>query len=37
MKAKGIGFESLKPYLPNYLDKIYRNMYEVGLLNGISV
>ncbi len=37
MKAKGIGFESLKPYLPNYPDKIYRNMYEVGLLNGISV
>ena len=37
MKAKGIGFESLKPYLPNYPDKIYRNMYEVGLLNGICV
>ncbi|MBQ7991826.1 MAG: hypothetical protein IJ252_02235 [Solobacterium sp.] len=36
MKAKGIGFESLKPYLPNYPDKIYRNMYEVGLLNAVS-
>lgn len=36
MKACEIGFEDLKEYLPYYPDKIYKNMYEVGLLNGIS-
>lgn len=37
MKKKNIGFESMKPFLPYYPDRIYKNMYEVGLLNGISV
>lgn len=36
MKKKNIGFESLKPFLPYYPDRIYKNMYEVGLLNGVS-
>lgn len=36
MKKKNIGFESMKPFLPYYPDRIYKNMYEVGLLNGIS-
>ena len=37
MKKKNIGFESMKPFLPYYPDRIYKNMYEVGLLNGVSV
>lgn len=37
MKKKKIGFESMKPFLPYYPDRIYKNMYEVGLLNGVSV
>ena len=36
MKKKSIRFESMKPFLPYYPDRIYKNMYEVGLLNGIS-
>lgn len=36
MKKKNIGFESMKPFLPYYPDRIYKNMYEVGLLNGVS-
>ena len=36
MKKKNIGFESMKPILPYYPDRIYKNMYEVGLLNGVS-
>ena len=36
MKKKNIGFDSMKPFLPYYPDRIYKNMYEVGLLNGIS-
>ncbi|MCD8130798.1 MAG: DUF6088 family protein [Lachnospiraceae bacterium] len=36
MKAREISFENLKEYLAYYPDKIYKNMYEVGLLNGIS-
>lgn len=36
MKKKNIGFENLKPFLPYYPDRIYKNMYEVGLLNGVS-
>ena len=35
MKKKNIGFESMKPFLPYYPDRIYKNMYEVGLLNGV--
>ena len=36
MKSKSIGFENMKPFLPYYPDRIYKNMYEVGLLNGVS-
>lgn len=36
MKKKNIGFESMRPFLPYYPDRIYKNMYEVGLLNGVS-
>lgn len=36
MKKKEIEFESLKPFLSYYPERIYKNMYEVGLLNGIS-
>ena len=36
MKKKNIGFESMKPFLTYYPDRIYKNMYEVGLLNGVS-
>ena len=35
MKKKEIEFESLKPFLSYYPERIYKNMYEVGLLNGI--
>lgn len=36
MKKKNIGFESMKPFLSYYSERIYKNMYEVGLLNGVS-
>ena len=36
MKKKNIKFESMKPFLPYYPERIYKNMYEVGLLNGVS-
>ena len=36
MRIKSIGFESMRQFLPYYLERIYKNMYEVGLLNGIS-
>ncbi len=36
MKKKKIGFESMRRFLPYYPERIYKNMYEVGLLNGIS-
>ena len=35
LNAKGITFESLKPYVQFYPDRIYKNMYKVGLLNGL--
>ena len=35
MKKKSIGFEHMKPYLTYYPERIYKNMYEVGLLNGV--
>ena len=35
LTAKGITFESLKPYVQFYPDRIYKNMYKVGLLNGL--
>lgn len=36
MKKKDMGFDSIKPYLVYYPERIYKNMYEVGLLNGVS-
>ena len=36
MKAKGLSFDTLQQYFPYYPDRIYRNMYEVGLLNGVA-
>ena len=36
MKKKSIGFENMRQFLPYYPERIYKNMYEVGLLNGIS-
>ena len=36
MKEKNIGFDSMKPFLSYYPERIYKNMYEVGLLNGVS-
>jgi len=36
MKDKNISFEDMRPYLRYYPDRIYKNLYEVGLLNGIS-
>ena len=36
MKKKNISFENMKPFLQYYPERIYRNMYEVGLLNGLS-
>ena len=36
MKKKNISFDSMKQFLPYYPDRIYKNMYEVGLLNGVS-
>lgn len=35
MRVKGIRFGELVPYLSYYPEKIYKNMYEVGLLNGV--
>ena len=36
MKEKNIGFDSMRPFLSYYPERIYKNMYEVGLLNGVS-
>ena len=36
MKAKGLSFNTLQQYFPYYPDRIYKNMYEVGLLNGVA-
>lgn len=36
MKDVGLEFTMFVPFLPYYPDKIYKNMYEVGLLNGVS-
>ena len=36
MKKKSIRFESMRQFLSYYPERIYKNMYEVGLLNGIS-
>ncbi len=36
MKKKDITFEGMEPYFEEYPERIYRNMYKVGLVNGIS-
>ena len=36
MKTNGLGFDTLQKYFPYYPDRIYRNMYEVGLLNAVA-
>ena len=36
MKRSGIAFSTIEPYLRYYPDRIYKNMYEVGLLYGVS-
>jgi len=36
MRKKELGFNMLQQYFPYYPDKIYKNMYEVGLLNGVA-
>lgn len=36
MKAINLKFSDMEPYLKYYPDKIYKNLYETGLLNGIS-
>ena len=35
MKTRNMGFDTLDPYLSYYPEKIYKNMYKVGLLNGV--
>ena len=35
MKKIGLTFDDLKQYLPHYPDRIYRNMFVAGLLNGV--
>lgn len=36
MKENNISFEHMSEFLPYYPERIYKNMYEVGLLNGVS-
>ena len=36
MAKNAITFASLKPYLSLYPDKLFRNMYAMGVLNGFS-
>ncbi len=36
MRTKQLAFESFKSFLSYYPERIYKNMYEVGLLNGVS-
>lgn len=36
MSEAELGFDTLDKYLPYYPDRIYRKMYEVGLLNGVA-
>ena len=36
MRACPLYFDDLKPFLPLYPDKLYRNLYEGGLLDGVS-
>lgn len=34
MRENEISFDDLRPYLSLYPDRLYRNMYEVGLIHG---
>ncbi len=36
MKKSGLQFQQLEQYLSLYPDKLFRSMYKVGVLNGIS-
>lgn len=36
MKANNMVFGTIKPFLSFYPDAVYRNMYKVGLLNGVA-
>ncbi len=36
MRKKELSFNTLQQYFQYYPDKIYKNMYEVGLLNGVA-
>ncbi len=36
MRTKQLMFESFKSFLSYYPERIFKNMYEVGLLNGVS-
>lgn len=36
MRKSGLQFQQLEQYLPLYPDKIFRNMYKLGVLNGFS-
>lgn len=36
LNATSLTFKDLEKYLPFYPDKVYKNMYETGLLNGIT-
>ncbi|MBQ1736261.1 MAG: hypothetical protein II038_15570 [Lachnospiraceae bacterium] len=36
MREKKVSFARLEQYFPYYPERIFKNMYEVGLLNGIS-
>ena len=36
MRACSLYFDDLEPFLPLYPDKLYRNLYEGGLLDGVS-
>lgn len=36
MRACSLYFDDLEPFFPLYPDKLYRNLYEGGLLDGVS-
>ena len=36
IKKKSIGFESMRPFLSYYPDRIYKNMYEVPRIRCVS-
>ena len=36
MKRIDLGYDVLKTYLPYYPERIYKNMFEAGLVNGVS-